>query len=274
MSSDPSTDTQAVIDLAQTSVTPEQLELGGYYVVNTAQGLTQIDLTAERYLESPKRKRGTTTLRDAASFLAYWDKHRTDASEIYADRNRLQVVGVIDAHGADYDDTGWGEHRVVLELRYSPSFKAWQNLSGNLATQTAFAEFIEDHRTDIREPSAAEVLELAQTFQATNKVSFRSSNRLKSGERQLSYVEDVEASAGQRGELTIPDELSLGVAVFEGASVADAVTARLRYRIEDGRLRLGVVLDRVTEVVDGAFAGVVQEVDNGVSVPILFGTPA
>lgn len=270
----PITETQALIDITRQAADPVSLALGEYHVVHTADGVVQIDLTGDRYLELPRRKHGTVVVRDAASFLAYWGKHSTEASELYADRDRLSVTGVLDAHGTDADEADWGQHRVVLQLRHSPAFKAWLQLSGNLVTQTGFAEFIEDHRGDIVEPTAADVLELAQTFQATTKVSFRSSNRLKSGARQLSYVEDVEASAGQRGELTIPDELRLGLLVFEGGSVADAVTARLRYRIEDGRLRLGVVLDRIAEVVDGAFAGVVAVVDTAVSQPVMFGTPA
>lgn len=269
------TDTQAVIDLARTSVDPRTLDRGAYHVVNTPQGLVQIDLTADRWLDQPKRKTGNVVVRDAASFLAYWGKHSTGASEVYADRDQLAVTAVIDAHGSDTTATDWGQHRLVLQLRHSPSFKAWLELSGKLVTQTQFAEFIEDRRADIIDPTAADVLELAQTFEATTKVSFRSSNRLKSGERQLSYVESVDASAGQRGELTIPDALSLAVPIFEGAAVADAVTARLRYRIEDGRLRLGVVLDRIAEVVDGAFAGVVTEVAAGIgATPVLYGTPA
>jgi uncharacterized protein YfdQ (DUF2303 family) len=275
MSADLTSDAQAIIDLAQTSADPHVLEPGGYYVVRTADGLTQIDLTADKWLDQPMRKRGTVTVRDAASFLAYWAKHSTPASEIYADRDKLAVTAVIDAHGAEENATDWGQHRLVLQLRYSPAFAAWLKLSGQLVGQTQFAEFIEDRRGDIREPTAAEVLELAQTFQATTKVSFRSSARLKSGARQLNYAEEVNAAAGQLGELTVPDELQLAVAIFDGAAVADAVTARLRYRIGDGQLRLGVVLDQVAEVVDGAFAGVVDEVKAGtVGLPVLFGTPA
>jgi uncharacterized protein YfdQ (DUF2303 family) len=269
------TDTEAVIDLARTSVAPDSLALGEYHVVQSAAGLVQIDLTGEQHLEKPKRKRGTVIVRDGASFLAYWGKHATANSEVYADRDKLAVTAVIDAHGPAADDTDWRQHQLVLQLRYSPAFKAWHSLSGQLVSQTQFAEFVEDHRGDIREPAAADVLELAQTFEATNRVQFRSSSRLKSGERQLSYVESVDASAGQRGELTIPDALGLAVAVFEGAAVADAITARLRYRIEDGRLRLGVVLDRIAEVVDGAFAGVVSEVAGGIGeTPVLYGVSA
>jgi uncharacterized protein YfdQ (DUF2303 family) len=268
-------DTQSIIDAVCATGTPVALALGEYHVVNTPAGLVQIDLTTERYLDRPERKTGTVVVRDPGSFLAYWAKHSTLSSEVYADRDKLAVTAVLDAYGPGDTETAWRQHRLVLQLRHSPSFQAWLKLSGQLVTQTQFAEFIEDRRADILEPTAADVLELAQTFEATTKVQFRSSNRLKSGERQLSYVESVDASAGQRGELTIPDALALAVPIFEGAAVADAVTARLRYRIEDGRLRLGVVLDRVTEVIDGAFAGVVNEVAASIGgVPVLYGTPA
>lgn len=271
----PTTDNvTAIIDIAQQAAGAKALTLGEYHIVVTPNGVSHIDLTGDAYRTSPQRKTGTVLVRDAASFVAYWDKHASDASEVYADREKLTVTAVLDAHGAEPADTGWRQHRVVLQLRYSEQFTAWSTLSRSLIAQAQFAEFIEDHRADIITPTAAEVLELAQTFQAHTKVTFKSSQLLRSGERQLQYVESIEASGGQRGEMTIPESLELGLPVFDGAAVADQVTARLRYRIEDGRLKLGIVLDRRSEVIDAAFEGVVAEVDGGVDVTILRGTPA
>lgn len=269
------TDTAAIIDVAQQAAGAETLALGEYHIVVTPQGVTHIDLTGDQYRGLPRRKTGTVVVRDAASFLAYWSKHSSEASEVYADRDQVAVVGILDAYGTGGDATNWRQHQVVLKLRHSESFKAWTAISRSLSNQTQFAEFIEEHRSDVITPTAAEVLELAQTFQANTKVTFRSSQLLRSGQRQLQYVETIEASGGQRGEMTIPEALELGLPVFDGATLADRVTARLRYRIEDGRLKLGVVLDQVSEVIDSAFEGVVTEVGAGVGdVPVLRGTPA
>jgi uncharacterized protein YfdQ (DUF2303 family) len=267
-------DAQTVAELARAGTEPHRIDPGSIYLVATADGdVQQFDLTGDAYRDTPRRKTGTTVVRDPDSFLAYWGKHSDPGSEVYADRQALTITAVLNAHTAD--SARFGDHRVVLRLRHSDSFEAWAAASGKDMNQTRFAEFVEDHRTDIRTPPAADLLELAQTFQATTKVSFKSGSILKSGQRQLTYVEETDASAGRKGQLTIPDDFELGLAVFQGATEADAVTARLRYRISgEGRLALLFILDRLPEVVDAAFEGVVAAVAAGVAVPILRGTPA
>jgi uncharacterized protein YfdQ (DUF2303 family) len=285
----------AIAELADGAATSEVLEPGKIYAFRTPHGgVQQIDLTDDHYLASPRRKRGVTTVRDTASFLAYWHKHSDAASEVYADRSKLAVTGVLNAHlgrdaGDEPDDTArFGDHRIVLQLKYSDSFYAWLNRSGQPFSQVQFAEFIEDHRADIRSPAAAELLELAQTFQATTKASFKSSNILKSGQRQLEYTEQIDASAGRNGKLTIPDAFELGLAVFDGDTQATPVTARLRYRIQSSGLQMIFIVDQVNEVVNAAFEGAIAELQGptgteqpgdpvlppGVGVPILRGTPA
>lgn len=265
---------QAVIDTARASTVPHQVEVGQVYLLaNGHGGVDRVDLTGDEYRAAPRFKIGKVIVRDAASFIAYWEKHSDDGSEIYADRKAGTVTAVLDAH-AD-DAPRFGRHRLALELRHTDAFLAWQQRSGKLQPQVAFAEFIEDHRADIASPPAADLLELAQTFQATTKVTFRSGTALKSGQRQLTYVEEQNATAGSKGQITIPDEFQLALPIYEGAEVADAVTARLRYRIDgDGKLGLMFILDQLTEVVNAAFEGVVALLDDQVSVPILRGVPA
>lgn len=267
-------DIQAIVDLAEQAEDAEELEPGKIWAFRTRDGgVKTIDLTGDEYADSPRRKRGRVVVRDAASFLAYWGKHSDPGSEVYANRDALAVTAVLDAHGTD--EPRFGDHRVVLQLKHSESFAAWQEKSGKLLHQTVFAEFLEDHRADIQSPPAAELLELAQTFQATTKVTFRSASALKSGQRQLEYVEETSASAGAKGAITIPDDFQLALAVFEGATVADAVTARLRYRIDrDGKLGLMFILDQLPDVINAAFEGVVAAVEEGVTVPVLRGAPA
>lgn len=270
-----STDTEAIINAARMGAEPSILVLGEYHIVPTAGGGVQVfDLTGDEFRDQPRRKTGTVTVADVPSFLAFYTKHASPDAEVFADRVRGTVTAILDAHTGHGGVPQWQGHRVVLQLKHTDAFQAWAAVNGKLMSQTAFAEFIEDRRADIREPSAADVLELAQTFQATTKVDFKSSSILKSGQRQLSYVESIDAKAGHRGEMAVPDHLQLAVAVYEGATVADAVTARLRFRIVDGRLQLAVVLDQLADVVRAAFEGVIAEVQAGVPVPVLRGTPS
>ena len=270
-----STEADAIIAAARLGAEPCSLELGEYHIVPTANGDVRVfDLTGDQYRDEPARKTGTTVVCDVPSFLAFYGKHASSDAEVFADRTRGTVTAILDAHTPYGGVPQWQAHRVVLLLKHTEAFTAWKGVDGKYMAQSSFAEFIEDRRADIIEPTAADVLELAQTFQATTKVDFKSSSILKSGQRQLSYVESIDAKAGQRGDMAVPDHLQLAIAVYEGATVADAITARLRFRIVDGKLNLAVVLDQLTDVVRAAFEGVIAEIQAGVPVPVLRGTPS
>lgn len=267
-------DIQAVIDTAQRAVDPVELDLGNVYAVATANGdVKTLDLTGDQYRDQPKRKTGTIQVRDVPTLAELWMKHGVaDISEIYADRDALAVTAVFDAHGRD--ETGWSKYRAVLALKFSEAYKAWTGLDGRLMPQEQFAEFLEDNRADIREPSAAELLEVAQTLQGTSKVDWQAGHRLVDGQRRIAFLETAEAKAGAKGELAIPTEITIGVPVFDGATVAHAFTARFRHRIEGGHLRLMYKLDRPADVVTAAFEGVVTDVAQACGATVLRGTPA
>jgi uncharacterized protein YfdQ (DUF2303 family) len=262
---------RAIIDTAVATVAPQALTLGGYYVVRTATGIEHVDLTGDRWSDAPARKRGITVVRDARSFAAFWDKHSEDSSEVYADADQLTVTAVLNADGPAAAD--WGDHRLRLELRETDAWKQWAAHDGKLLPQEAFAEFIEDHLPEILEPAAAEMLEIAQSIQATTSAEFQSGTRLATGERQFKFVEQTTTKAGQRGDLTIPETFVIGLVPFEG-SEGYKITARLRYRIVDAHLRMGYKLDRPQDVRKKAFEDVVSVIDGGIEATILSGTPA
>jgi uncharacterized protein YfdQ (DUF2303 family) len=263
---------EAINEISRDAAAGEELGPGTIYAFRIGDDVKVVDLTGDQYRDAPKRKKGHVVVRDVASFLSYLGKHGDESSEIYADRQQLSVTAVLDAHGQDAPN--WGVHRLTLKLKHSDEFEAWRQSSGRMMGQAAFAEFMEEHRSAVREPTGADMLELVQSFHATTKVTFKSGTVLHSGQRQLQYVEETAASAGSKGQLVIPQTFTLGLAVFDGATEADAVTARLRYRIEDGRLQLGFILDRLVDVVTGAYKAVVDSVDAGAEQPILYGTPA
>lgn len=193
------------------------------------------------------------------SLIGYLDKHAEPHTEIYADDRACIITACINAHG---DQPGWGDHKAILALRHTDDWKDWTKYDGQLLPQLEFSEFIEDHLPNFSTPSGADMLELAQTFQATTKVDFASSQRLKSGETELLYTENQTASAGKKGSLAIPDTFTLGLQVFERGD-AYKVQARFRYRIHDGQLRLGYRLTRPRDVLQAAFDAVVETVSEG-----------
>lgn len=266
------TGVHAIAAYAQQALAPKQVEPGSIYLVATADGrVDTINLTGPEHTGQLQRKAGTTTVRDALSFLTYWDKHHDDASEVYADSDRLTVTAVLDAHQAD--GARWAQHRLHLALRETAAWKQWLHNDGQLLDQETFAEFLEDHPPELLEPSAAEMLEIAQSFQAAQKVDFQSATRLTSGQRQFQYVETTTAKAGQKGQLSVPEVFTIGLVPFEG-SEGYRLTARLRHRIGQNGLRLGYKLERPDEIRKTAFADVVKAIGEQIDAPVMNGTAA
>lgn len=260
-----------IADLAFHAAGPQEVELGKYYTIAVGGNLHQLDLTGDQHRAQPRRKTGTTTVRDAASFLAYWDKHADIDSEVYADAERLSVTAVLDAN-TQGSGARWEGHRLHLALRKTDTWNAWLANDGKLLKQEQFAEFLEDHLAELLDPAAAEMLEIAQSIQAATKVDFQSATRLATGQRQLQYVETTTAKAGQKGQLTIPETFVIGLVPFEG-SAGYKLTARLRYRINDG-LTMGYRLETPGDTLRTAFADVVKALAEPIDQPVMNGTPA
>lgn len=283
------TETAAAFEAGRVSAEPHELALGRFWMVPTADGVEEIDLTGDDHRDFPRRIRETVQLTHPESLLAYWDKHSDNSSEVYADRERRTITAVLDAHHPSYDEGGvvpntpeerarWQGHRAILTLTLSDPIKAWLNSNNTLFTQVGFAEFVEDWMGYIIDPEAADLLEVAQSFQATTKASFKSGYKLVNGQRVLEYTEQIDASSTVKGDtIAVPASMTLRLPVWRGAGTAEEFTARLRYRTNHngpGQLGIGYKLDRPTEIVDAAFEAEVDAVEQHVGRPVLRGTPA
>lgn len=269
---------QAAIDAGVALAKPQAVGASGrFYSVALPEGGTHqlIDLEKAREVlrETPRRKQGTFAAYDAGSFITYMTKHATEHSEVWADIERRTITAVINAHGDVDADPGWGDHRLVLQLRHTPAWKAWTGNDRRALTQTDFAEHLEDRRLDVVEPTAADLTELARSFKATKKVEFAESKHLSTGQVQLTYHEVVDAKAGNKGDIEIPETFMLGLTPFEGSARYE-IGARLRFDISSGQLQLTYVLDRPDEVLRIAFADLLVDIDNGITAPIFQGTTA
>lgn len=258
---DNGSDEQAIIDVAMQATEQIQVEPGYLAVTQVAPGCTLAVIDLERKLPAPRRKKGTVHLHTAESFSAYVQAHDEGAATtLYGDIDNSRVTAVLNGHENRHEAdgaqpvaaAGWGDHRAILDLRLTTEWEAWNRISGKQLEQVAFAEFIEDHVADCVEPAGAEMLELAQTFEATVGVDFASATRLTSGQRQLTYKETIEARVGQQGQMQVPEAVRLGIKVYEGGDPYE-LRARLRFRILGGALKIGVVLDRPDLVLRDAF---------------------
>lgn len=253
-----------IADLARRGADLVKLELDSVYKVTNGDGSYGVLSTFnDEYRSHPRVKSGAQVVYDTDSFLAYLRKHATAATEIVADPRSYVVQATIDAHGEV--DAGWRAHRVSLHLVQTPQWKVWTSGDGKMSNQSYFADLVEQRVIDFVvpngrvAPSGAEMLELAQHFHATKNASFDRSQRLQSGETSLSYVESVEASAGRKGDLRVPDEFFLALQPFEGSKVFQ-VCARFRYRLVGAELSVGYVLERPDDVQRTVFSQIVDDI--------------
>ena len=265
------TDAQVLVNTTYAAVPPQVVDPDLVYTQIVPEGASLEVLDLAKHREQPARKKGKYTVHDVPSFAAYFGKHAGDNSEIWADTIGHQLVAVLNANNAV--DAEWEDHRIQYSVKTTDAWNAWCELDGNLVDQISFAEHIEARSIDLEDPSAAEMLEIAQTFQATTGVEFESGQLLSSGERKLTYKEQTAAKAGQTGHLEIPSEITLLLVPFEGAAPY-RVKARFRYRINGGRLALGVVLERPDDIIRAAFLDVVESIEAAVERTVLRGVPS
>lgn len=272
-------DVQAAIDAGVELAGPKRLDDTGRFfsvAIPAGAGLQVIDL--EDHLDSwrdrPRRKIGSFHAHTGEAFINYMAKHVRVETELWADIERRSVTAVINAHSdSGTDEAGWGDHRLELKLQHTPAWLAWTNHDGASMTQVQFAELLEERLQDVVDPDGATLTEVARTFRATKSVAFESDHVLSSGQVQLGYREEIDAKAGRKGNVDVPEKFTLGLAPFEGGQPYP-VLARLRFSIDGGTLRIKYVLDRPTEVVRAAFDQVVGVIGAGVDAPLYHGRPA
>lgn len=253
----------AQIERRTQALNPHPVEGGQRYLVRVPEGydVREFNFDTDEYRDHPKRKVGTAKVYDAAAFVSYLDKHEIiDETEIWADPTAFTLTAAIDAHAADH--AGWNAHRLEFKVVQTPAWQHWAGGNRRLMQQRDFAEHLEDRLPDFLEPTGAEIMEIVQTFKANTKVQFDSSERLSTGQHSLVYHEEINATAGRKGQMEIPERFKLGVKPFEGTS-AFGVTARLRFRIEGGNLVLSYVLDQPEDIMRAAFDEIVHAVRYG-----------
>lgn len=213
----------------------------------------------EAHLEAPLRARGAATVHDPGDFARYVqriaDPHHTS---VWADIDKGAVTALLDDHAA-VDMPGWRSHTVRLDLQSDPDWTTWMTYDNKLLSQVSFAELLEQQMHTIIAPAAADIYEVATTLQAKRTVSFASGVKLKSGDIQFTFNEETSAKAGQKGQVEIPDTFTLRLAPFAYTAPVE-LTAKLRYRIVEGDLKVGYKLLRPLEIRRDAFSAIVGDI--------------
>lgn len=252
----PGGDAPAIIEVAQQAVEPVVLDTDAVYAIRNADGgAMPIDL--ERFRSAPDRVRTKAAPATVESFIDYVQRFAEDRTTVWVHPTDGVIAAVLD------DDApgkpSWCEHSAKLALIPTPEWLFWKSQDGNLLGQEEFAEHVEDGLSQLVDPDGAKMLEIAQSVQAKNNVAFRSGYDLTNGEVRFAYEEQIEAKAGQKGDLVLPQTFTLGIAPFVGED-AYKIEARLRMRINGGKLRLGYKLTEPDLAVRDVLTGIAERI--------------
>lgn len=263
-------DAAAIIKTAQEAVEPRALDADHLYGVRDASGAI-VPLDLERFCEWPNRAKGTYKPATVEAFTNYVEKHADkEKTTVWVHPTEGKIQAILDDNAPN--GTAWRDHRALLELIVTPEWNFWLANDGELLSQQAFAEKIEDGVREIIKPDAAEMLEIAQSIQATTDVAFRSKIEIHSGEVQMAYDEKTQATAGKAGQLTVPQTFDLAISPFVDEDPYK-ITARLRYRAQGGTLRIGYRLDQPERAVRDVLEGIAKTVGEKFD-RVYMGTPA
>lgn len=249
---------KAVIDAAREGMTPRILDPTRPTFVVVPEGTNPVEVDMSKWFLP--RKSGTYQPATVDAFSKYVSQHiDPEVTTVWVHPTSGRIVAVFDDNSQM--DPGWRVHKAVLELESTPEWNHWLEKNNNMMGQEEFAEHIEVGLDDIVEPEGSKVLEMAQTFHAKTNSTFRQATRLASGETQFQYDEEIQAKAGATGTMEIPSVLMLGIAPFVGEKPYKVI-ARVRYRINSGKLSLGYKLDRPDLVRRDALDTIAEKLGN------------
>lgn len=221
----------------------------------------------------PSRIKQVVSLKDAGSFCDYFNSYADDRARVFANPDEFRFVGILDYHGTGARLPEFCSHRTVLQLKQDERWKLWLDSNQKHFTQEDFANFIEDNRRDVIDPAAATMLEVARNLQATTEVNFASSTNLQNGQARIRYEETVKAGVPTAGDMEVPQEFTIKVPVFYGENPV-SITARLRFRISQGKLTFHYKLYRPVETMNDAFLVAVRDIAAKVERFVLLGSVA
>lgn len=194
----------------------------------------------EHLLPAPTRKRAAVQVHDADSFCSYFDTHRTRYANIYADidhnTEKFVVLAVFDDNAMGL--AGWRDHTCTLVRRPSVEWMRWNGKCRAKMAQDDFATFLEENLADVVNaegmPTGSEMLQMAFEFERTADKRLKSKVNLQSGGVRFEYVDDDNADT--RTSMRVFSRFTIGIPVFDGATVAYQIEARLKYRDNGGKL--------------------------------------
>lgn len=264
------TEAETIADLARKATGVPQIitSPSGREFLIVPGGQSSSDVTPAHKAEVllPKNIKQAVILQNAIALTEYLNRFKRESSLLLADVEASMIVAAIDYH--DKDQPELVEHRATLALPFSEEWKTWTAINGQLKPQLEFARFIEENAPDIKAPDAASLLEAVRDLQAKRSVNFVQAVRTASDNENFEYTDNTEARA--KGDLELPTRFLLSIPVYFGDPDVE-VPAFLRWKLDDGKLLLGIKLHRAEHIRQAAFQLIVTDATEKTGVMAVFG---
>jgi uncharacterized protein YfdQ (DUF2303 family) len=264
-----------------------------FAVVPEGKTIESLKPLLDEYRLLPDRRRGTSSLRDVASFVELVKRFASGESVVFAspDRTAPKLQAVFDYHPAGEKATAadWLQHKALYAPPLSEEWKAWSAKNGQSMSQADFAAFIDEHVNDLMVPALddpklktyadlvegvwagpSQMVALSRKLQVNVESVVKNAQTLNSGELSIIYEEIHTDGAGQ--PLKVPTLFTICIPVFYAGQLY-RIAARLRYRVANGKITWSYQLVRADIVFDDAFNGIVETVRKETALPVLLGTP-
>lgn len=231
---------------------------------------------------APARKRGTVTLHQLDSLLAFVNTHKEAGTQIIVDAdyaaNRVNFKAVINGHTGS--EPGFSDYFALYSPVKTVDWSNWLGSNGKKMNQEDFARFLQDNIASIAEqnpadehrayPAAAALLEFASNLEMTSTVKFRSGTKVQNGQVQFEYIEQGDNAT--QGRLAAFERFGIGVQPFAGGN-GYFIEAFLRFRIDrnNGELKLWFDLNRPDKALENATEQMIARVTAEAGVPVYFG---
>lgn len=261
------TETEAAVNAGLLSAIPQPIVNGTLTVTAVPEG-ARVIITDDRENDVPNGFRGNVSLHESTSLIDYVNSLDKSKARLYADLHGRRIDAVLDDHTED--GPGFRKFTATCNLSLSSEWREWAGLSGAFQTQDEFTEHLDNNRTDILDPTAAELLEIVQTLQVAKDATWKRATRLENGEVRFTYNESVNGAAGRDGELVIPSTFTLSLPVYYGSDPTN-IKAFLRYRLRAGDLQVGYKLIDADTIERNEFLSLANNVAADTGLDLLYG---
>ncbi len=267
---------------------PMVLSKDGFEVLDSGQ--------FDDWRNNPVRRRGTATMLDLASFIAFTQRFADADSVVFGDNSRTapKLTTVFDYNRAGSEAAPrFGQHRAAFAFPLSDEWKAWTALDAQPMEMPKFARFIEDRIIDVmplaqvlpteeqgqyidllggfdRLASPAKLMEISTGLQVYENVETVQAVKLQTGESKMVFQNTQQG--GTSGDMTVPSMFVIAIPVFVNGP-AYQIVVRLRYRPAGGKVLFFYEMWRTDKVFDDAFNEAIGKVAEETTLPVLLGKP-